>query len=539
MTRAPSLSLSLLAAFGPGLGDDPLPPADPSVTRAELEHHVRFLASDELAGRGPMTDGAERSSQYIARVLGAAGVQPAGEGGTYFQSTGLKRVEYPQAPRLLFTDEAGATVEAQHGVDFNLKVRGGAHSTARLPLRFFYDYNHVRMPLEGDPSEALYFSADKVVKRRILEEKGIPSLDDWGLEIVTEGGDKAGRPRGLPTRTYTGSPVEACELVELHGPLLPDFQRRRFTHVQLLVDEKPWPHEDKNVVGRIPGVGTPENPGLAKEVVVLSAHYTYLGVRPPPRGRERDDSIFNGADDNASGSAVLLELAQALGSGKKPARTLVFLFSTGAENGRTGVEHYLRAPAEPLERTVANLDFAMLGRPDELVDGPGKIWVTGAKLTNQGFFWRELGIIGIVADPRPNAGMFERFDSSLFVRKGIVAQALSSYDQHRDQHSPRDEADTLDYAHLEGAARLALAAAQTLADGAYEPKWLDGHPPAPPRARNLELPTSGDKLKSNQQLRRDQRRNLEGGKGDSGTDEEADGDESGGDDGEDPAGDDS
>src|SRR5687767_105164 len=77
---------------------DALPAADPAVTRAELEHHVRFLASDELGGRAQLTSGMERAAQYLARALAAAGVEPAGEDGTFFQSTGLKRYEYPAAP---------------------------------------------------------------------------------------------------------------------------------------------------------------------------------------------------------------------------------------------------------------------------------------------------------------------------------------------------------------------------------------------------------------------------------------------------------
>jgi hypothetical protein len=470
-----------LALSGLQEGGDALPAADAAITRAELEHHVRFLASDELEGRAPLTRGMERAAQYLARALAAAGAEPAGEDGSYFQTTGLKRYEYRSPPRLVLTDESGAEVEARHGTDFSLRVRGTASSTETLPLRFFYDYNHSRMPLTGNSSEALYFSATKQDKQRILAEKGIPNLHDWGLEIEVRPGEKPGRARdSLAPRLALPEP-EACELVELRGPLCPDFERRRFTHVRLEIEEVLAPYEDRNVVGRIRGVGTPEEPGLASEVVILSAHYDHLGIRPPPRGREREDSLFNGADDDASGCAALLELAQAFAAGARPVRTLVFLFTTGEESGGRGIARYLGGPAEPLGATVADLNLEMLGRPDGLIGGPGRLWLTGHERTNLGAAWEELGL-AIVADPRPDEGFFLRSDNYALAVEGVVAQSLSSFGGHKEYHSPRDEPDTLDYDHLEAATRVAFAAARTLADGSLRPAWReDGQPKKPTR----------------------------------------------------------
>jgi len=336
------------------------------------------------------------------------------------------------------------------------------------------------MPLVGNPAEALHFSGTKSVKRSILAEKGIANLEDWGLEIEVIPGEKGEKPGSerdsFPARLTSGSVSEACELIELRGPLVPDFQRRRFTHVQLVVEEVPVPFTDKNVVGRIRGRGTDEKPELAREVVLLSAHYDHLGVRPPPRGRERDDSIFNGADDDASGCAALLELAQAFASGKPPARTLVVLFTTGEESGGTGMARYMSAPAEALEVTVADLNLEMLGRADELAGGPGRLWLTGFERSNLGPAWQAQGL-AIVADPRPEQSFFMRSDNFPLALQGVVAQSLSSFDMHRDYHRPSDEADRLDFEHLEAAARLAFRAAATLADGSLQPTWLAGMRP--------------------------------------------------------------
>lgn len=461
-----------------------VPPApSPEITRAELEHHVRFLASDELGGRLPGTPGMERAKTHLAEALAAAGVEPAGVDGTFFQPTGHERVEVTTA-RLLLTHESGEVRELVHGQDFVLKARGRARSTEVLPLRFFYDYNHTRMPLTGNAGEALYFSAQRADKRRILKEKGIASLEDWGLELEIRQMDDAeepGEPGLPPSRMLAADAPEGCELVELRGPILGDFQLRKFTHVQLLVEEAATPHVDANVVGRIRGRGTAE---LSQEVVLLSAHYDHLGLRPRPRGPATADALCNGADDNASGCAALLELAQAFAAAP-PARTLIVLFTTGEESGGIGAKRYLAAPAEPLARTVGNLNLEMLGRPDELVGGPGKLWLTGWERSNVGPAWSAQGL-AIVADPRPRQSFFTRSDNYAFALEGVVAQTLSSFGEHAEYHTPRDEADTLDYAHLEAAARVAFAAARTLADGSLTPAWLEGQRPQRPKPPDFQ-----------------------------------------------------
>jgi hypothetical protein len=484
--------------------EDALPAADPAITRAELEHHVRFLASDELGGRAPLTPGHDRAARYLARALAEAGLEPAGADGTFFQDTGAARYVYPSAPRLLLTTEQGETVELAHGAEFTLRVRGTARSTEKLPLRVFYDYNHERMPLAGEAGEALFFSAFKQDKKRILTEKGIANLDDWGLEIEVMPGEKGlekGAPRPeLAARVVRGPEPEACELVELRGPVRPDFERRRFTHVQLLVEEERAPFSDRNVVARIRGAGTPERPELAQEVVVLSAHYDHLGERIPPKAPERPDILCNGADDNASGCAALLELAQALAAGPPPVRTLVFLFTTSEESGGAGSARYLADPAEPLARTVANVNLEMIGRPDPLAGGPGKLWLTGHERTNLGAVWEAQGL-AIVADPRPQESFFRRSDNYAFALEGIVAQTLSSFALHDEYHTPRDEPDTLDYDHLEAAARVAHAAARTLADGSLAPAWNEGGQP-----KRLEVPERERRTDEEREAERERRR---------------------------------
>jgi Zn-dependent M28 family amino/carboxypeptidase len=171
----------------------------------------------------------------------------------------------------------------------------------------------------------------------------------------------------------------------------------------------------------------------------------------------------------------VLELAQAFAADEPPARTLLFLLASGEEKGLIGTRYYLDHPSVPLDQTVANLNFEMIGRPDELI-GPGKLWLTGFERTTLGAAFREAGF-DVVADERPEQNFFQRSDNYAFAVLGIVGQTLSSYNLHEDYHNVTDEADTLDYEHMQAATRSAYAAARLLSQGEISPEWLPGGKP--------------------------------------------------------------
>jgi hypothetical protein len=499
---APALLLPLLLWQAPAT--DPLPTADPEVTRAELEHHVRFLASDELQGRGVCTSGSERAAWYLARALEAAGLEPAGEEGGYFQPIDVRRFEYPSLPRLLCTRESGEVSEAVYGVDFDLEIRGRARSTEKLPIRAFTALSYQKsLPSEPERGAVLYFAGTPNERKEALASRGLEDFSGWGLEVdvnLSAGGLEPGQAKEPPApRVASGSAqADGCERVVLRGAFRADLEVRRFSALQLLVEERESPVVEVNVVARLPGAGTAEEPDLAQEAVVLSAHYDHLGLHRPRKEKNKGpdaDLIFNGADDNASGCAALLELAQALAAGPRPARTLVFLFTSCEERGGHGSARYLGDPAHPLEKTVVDLNLEMLGRPDERAGGPGRLWLTGFERSNLGPALQEQGL-AVVADPRPEQRFFQRSDNYAFALRGVVAQSLSSFDLHADYHEVSDEADTLDYGHLEAAARVALEATRLLASGVIDPRWVEGGAPRPLETRSEPAGQSAGQKKS-------------------------------------------
>lgn len=219
-----------------------------------------------------------------------------------------------------------------------------------------------------------------------------------------------------------------------------------------------------NVVGIVRGT----DPEVAGEAVVVGAHYDHVGIGVPVDG----DSIYNGADDDGSGSVAVLEIARAFARGTPPRRTLVFLLSTGEEMGLLGTRWYLEDPVVPLERTVADLQIEMIGRPDSLAGGFGHGWLTGFERTTMG---DQLAAAGspIVPDPRPDQNFFFRSDNIAFARLGIPAHTLSSFNLHTDYHRPSDEVDRVDFDHMAALVEASIEAVRFLADGPT-PEWVEG-----------------------------------------------------------------
>jgi hypothetical protein len=222
-----------------------------------------------------------------------------------------------------------------------------------------------------------------------------------------------------------------------------------------------------NVAGVLPG----SDPALEGEVVMVSSHYDHVGVRQPVNG----DSIYNGADDDASGTVAILEVARQLRQGRPLKRTIVFVAFTGEELGGLGSRWYLQHPVRPLEQTVADLNIEMVGRPDSLAGGLGKAWLTGYERSNMGDGLKAGGI-PIVPDPRPSQNFFQRSDNYALAVRGIVAHTLSTFNLHTDYHRPSDEADRLDYEHMAGVIMAATEAVRLLADGP-KPAWKPGGQP--------------------------------------------------------------
>ena len=149
-----------------------------------------------------------------------------------------------------------------------------------------------------------------------------------------------------------------------------------------------------------------------------------MGIGPAKNG----DRIYNGADDDASGTTAVIELARVFAASARPARTLLFVLFGSEEIGGYGNRYFLDHPPVPLERIVANLEFEMIGRRDPALPRDG-LWLTGFERSDLG---PELARHGaaLVADPHPEQNFFKRSDNYSLARRGIIAQTVSSFGLH-------------------------------------------------------------------------------------------------------------
>jgi len=216
-----------------------------------------------------------------------------------------------------------------------------------------------------------------------------------------------------------------------------------------------------NVLAKIDGTDEKD------EIIVLSAHLDHLGVK--------NGKTYPGADDDASGTVAVMELARALATEKKPRRTIVFALWGSEEKGLVGVRYFLKHPTFDLQNVVANLEFEMIGRPDPKLQRD-QLWLTGWERTDLG---PELAAHGakLVADPHPEGNFFTRSDNYALAEDGIVAQTISSFGLHKDYHQPTDTLARIDWQHLDRAIASMIGPVTWLANTDFTPKWKEGKEP--------------------------------------------------------------
>ena len=429
------------------------------LSAAALRGHVEVLANDRLEGRGTGTEGGLAAAHYIAGVLAGAGCEPAGDDGSWFQQTDVARHELSAPGQLVLLGDDGGERALSYGAEWQIFTGGPVVGTFDIVYAASLD----ELPAEPRPGSVLVLTADF---RQAYGWLGNGASDGWPAVLLL-GPPTAGREGDAPSELIArpGSPL----LIMARGDVAASLATGSWQQLRLNL-EAVRSSPAFNVLGRLGGAGTDGDPGLASEAVVISAHYDHITGHG---GEPGEDQIYNGADDDASGVAAVLELARMAGQARAPARTLLFLLVTGEEHGLLGTEFYLDHPATALEQTIFNLNFEMIGRPDSLIGGPGQLWLTGFELSNVGPAWAAAGL-GVKPDPRPEQQFFRRSDNYAFVERGVVAQTLSSYDLHDDYHRPSDEADRLDYEHMAAALQLSWRALQPLASGALDPAWSEG-----------------------------------------------------------------
>jgi Zn-dependent M28 family amino/carboxypeptidase len=450
--------------------------AAPTFDPQRLSNDVKTLASDEFEGRGPATEGETKTVDYVVAQLKAAGLQPGGDmtGGTraWTQAVPLARAEIKGAPQLsvkvggksqpLTQGEqiaVRAALDGSTSVDFSNAPIVFAGYGVKAPERNWDDFKG--MDLKGKIVVVLINDPDFETGQGDFGGKAMTYYGRWtykfeeaarqgalGLLIVHETAPASyGWATVKNSNTNTMFDVVRDKPSSVHpkmeGWIQHDFavdlfksagldfdalkkqaQTRDFKPVELKgatlsakydVDQQVI--TSHNIVGRIQGSKRPD------ETVIYTAHWDHLGVGQPDA---KGDRIYNGAVDNGTGTAALLELARAYAKAPKPQRSVVFLAVTAEEKGLLGSEYYASKPLYPLATTVADINMDALDP-----HGPARNFTTSGSAKQELLDQlvdtaKKQWNLAYVTDPKPEAGHFFRSDHFPFAKRGVPAISFGS-----------------------------------------------------------------------------------------------------------------
>ena len=502
-----------------------------AIAPARLEAHVRTLADDKLEGRGTATPGYDMAAQYVAEQMQAMGLVPGGRGG-YLQPVPFVRADLKAAACSFALVKDGQAVPLEVGKDVILSpdyLR--AKWTTEAPLVFAgygvsapelnYD-DFANLDVRGKvlvtfrgapprfPNDQRAYYSNGLVKDQIAAARGA-----IGILQIQKPDDEARAPWARNLRQSKlpgfrwldagGAPANVQAAIELAGSLSPQTEPRVFegspkTYAQAVADAESsrvqsfplaWSVKAERVTQQtrtsspnVVGVLRGSDPRLRNECIVVSAHLDHLGISEPVNG----DSINNGAYDNASGTAMMLEVARAFASLKaRPRRSLVFLSVTGEEKGLQGSDYFARndAPDSMDVMGDVNLDMVLLLRPLTKVVPIGGEHTSFGPLVERA---AKLAGLETAPDPLPAEVVFVRSDQFSFIKQGVPAVfPVSGNDgsaagadevahwRVEHYHSPSDDMNQpFDWPSGARFTSMAFWTAWMAADATQPPRWNPG-----------------------------------------------------------------
>ena len=443
----------------------------PELCASCVRDNLTYLAGPALHGRGSGTEDEHHAAQFIAGKLKAYGVAPAAGDGRFIQTATLRSREVIGNPTLTVEAKASGGSRAlvlTHGKQ--IVMSGLSQSPVSAPLQKVDLNDEKASPTDIGNGAAMVVKLKPGTSmedaRRVLEpyRNGRASL----VIIATPPSAQqmfdmlAKHPPQMPQQIGEQEPEARAPLVlakqETFDRL---WSEPEGSTVTLKAQITPWKTTHTwNVLARIEG-------NEKDQIILLSAHLDHLGVE--------DGETYYGADDDASGTAGVMELARVLAREPKPKRTVIFALWGSEEEGMVGSRYFLQNPTFPLKDIVANLEFEMIGRPDPKLK-PDELWFSGWDRTNLG---PELAQHGakLVADPHTAEKFFTRSDNYALAKDGIVAQTVSSFGLHKDYHRPTDTVDKIDFQHMDRGIASMIGPVTWLANGDFKPEWVEGKKP--------------------------------------------------------------
>jgi hypothetical protein len=496
--------------------------ASDTITAAQLKDYLYFVASDEMEGRNTPSRGLDITAKFMATLLSRWGFKPAGDDGTFFQKIALVRNQ---------VDPEKAQVELNgqkltYGTDFLADANSGAVNAPLVfagngwfvksknidPLKnmdvrgktvVIYSDNYPRGLNPQELSSSGKYGEDWADPQTYVKQKGAvglivvstPNLQaGWGnlrrfrengrfaVEKLRESTDDASIPTIYLTEkaaanVFDGEIMNLPKITETYASAAPlnAFNFSANKKMNISVAAKKEVTMTQNVVALWEG----SDSQLKNEMVAVGAHYDHDGIRPNAQGA---DKIWNGADDDGSGTVAVLAIGEALAKAtKRPKRSVLLVWHAGEEKGLWGSKYFNKFPTVNIKNVVAQLNIDMIGRSRKTTDtnpknkslsGEDEIYVIGSEMMssklgevtksiNDSFL--KLGYNYKYDDPKDTNQFFFRSDHYHYAVNGIPI--VFWFDgEHEDYHQASDHADKIDYRKMEKVSRTIFLTMWEIAD---------------------------------------------------------------------------
>jgi hypothetical protein len=491
-----------LAGCAPGVTASSVAPGDtePEIAADDLRLRIGLLASDAMRGRDTGSPGLRSAADYLASEMSRLGWEPAGDDGAFLQRVPLERrttsAEFTAttpAGSIALTPEDILSVSGLGGLPSSSRERGngplvyagsiadpevGANELTLDALQSAVVILRLALPEGVDPASAqprmamgaLFSPASPAAAILLVAEETEEEFWEYASEVTRTGSVS------LPSPSVGGSSGPPFFLISVPAAerlIGGEIATARQPRAALGTIEFEIANEVEEVDGwNVAAILRGRDPARADEYVGLGAHYDHVGVGAAVDG----DSIYNGADDNASGTAALVEVAEALAAlpaSERPARSVLIVWNTAEESGLLGSEFFTDRPTVPRDDIVAHLNLDMVGR-----NHPDSLSIVGSRRIST-----ELGeLVENVNRDQPSPFIFDysydspdhpeqvycRSDHYNYARYGIPVAFLST-GLHDDYHAPSDHADLIDYDKTARVSQLVLDITRALADRPARP----------------------------------------------------------------------
>ena len=452
-----------------------------SITQADIYRHIEVMAHDSMRGRDTPSPELDLTAEYVASEFRRIGLEPGAENNSYIQ-----RYPLTEGRRQLSVAIAG-TSGWQPGADVVQRSGGGFEASG--PLVLVTGAGEPSQPTEVEdaivlvaaewggrglsaPSQQLVSAVQAGNPAVVIIATDLPDRY-WGY--FSRGQNRSQVTLGSQTEVSTDAPLLLTRLATAQALLAhtgaepswegqPTFRTLNDLTFDITASFETSPRSAPNVVGILEG----SDPTLKDEYIVLSAHMDHIGMGTPVDG----DSVNNGADDNASGTAAVIEAAEAFAMmNPGPKRSMIFLAVSGEEKGMWGSAHYSENPSVPISQIVADINTDMIGRnwTDTIVAIGKEYSDLGETLDRVNAEHPELNMAAI-DDIWPDERFYYRSDHYSFAEKGVPVLFFFN-GTHEDYHGVNDEIEKVDTEKATRIVKLMFYLSLEIANSPEKPKW--------------------------------------------------------------------